>query len=131
MDKPITGAIEVTSEGWLHIRLDMLLPNCRYGTTPHIKNAIQTFLDQYDGQLPFFEKAFLIIDEHSNDDTRQVYDPDNKAWKAISNALKGSIFADDNQYTLSLCLLARRSDRAACHIFVMPPEDAPIYLCMR
>jgi hypothetical protein len=131
MDQPITGHVEVTPEGWLHIRLDTLLPNCRYGTAPQIKDAIHTLLDRYDGRLPIYTSAFLVIDEHSGGDSRNVYDPDNKAWKAIPNALKGRVFEDDNQFMLSICLMARRSHEHACHIYVMPPEDAYYYLNWR
>ena len=32
----VTGIAEVTTEGWLHIKLNTLLPNCRYKTNGYI-----------------------------------------------------------------------------------------------
>ena len=63
-----------------------------------------------------------MIDEHCDIAARQVYDQDNKAWKAISNALKGRVVADDDQYSLGVCLLSRRSSEAECHIYVLPVQ---------
>ena len=37
---PITGSIEVTPEGWLHIRLDTLLLHCRYGSVSEITDTV-------------------------------------------------------------------------------------------
>lgn len=124
MDTGITGGIEVTTNGWLHIWLDTLLPHCRFGFASDISDAIQRLLISYDGVLPFFDYAFLIIDEHNELENRRVFDQDNKGWKAIPNALKGKIIADDNQDILSLCLLSKHSKETRCHIYVMPPEDA-------
>ena len=62
---------------------------------------------------------------------RQVYDQDNKAWKAISNALKGRVVADDDQYSLGVCLLSRRSSEAECHIYVLPVQDAGDFFFLR
>ncbi|GHV37671.1 hypothetical protein FACS18949_18000 [Clostridia bacterium] len=118
------GMIEVTAEHWLHIRLDMLLPSVRYSSTQFITDAITALLADYEGELPFFEQALLVIDEHSNDDTRQVFDQDNKAWKAIPNALKIRVFNDDDQYTLAVCLLSERSEEVCTHVYVLPPRDA-------
>lgn len=131
MDRIMTGGIEVTREGWLHIQLNTLLPHCRYGSVSAIEEEIQDLLGVYFGWLPHFEEAFLFIDEHSDDDTRKVYDQDNKGWKSISNALKGRIFADDDQYTLSVCLLSRRSKENVCHIYVTPLTEAHRFLEQR
>ena len=42
-------------------------------------------------------KAILIIDEHCDLKNHQVFDQDNKGWKAIPNALKGLLVEDDDQ----------------------------------
>lgn len=55
----------------------------------------------------------------------------NKAWKAISNALKGRVVADDDQYSLGVCLLSRRSSEAECHIYVLPVQDAGDFFFLR
>jgi len=127
MDRPITGSIEVTARGWLHIRLDTLLPHCRFGSAARISDAIRALMDDFREKLPYFERAVLVIDEHSGYDVRRVYDSDNKAWKAIPNALKGRVFEDDDQFTLSICLLGKHSNDIGCHIFVLPPEDAFVF----
>ena len=72
-----------------------------------------------------------MIDEHCDIAARQVYDQDNKAWKAISNALKGRVVADDDQYSLGVCLLSRRSSEAECHIYVLPVQDAGDFFFLR
>lgn len=131
MDKPITGFIEVTPEGWLYIRLDTLLPHCRYGSVAAIYDAITALLSGIREQLPSFEKAFLIIDEHSDESNRRVFDQDNKAWKAIPNALKGWVFADDDQDTLSICLLSKKSPEGVCHVWVLPDDDIFYYIGLR
>ena len=51
-------------------------------------------------------KAILIIDEHCDLKNRQVFDQDNKGWKAIPNALKGLVVEDDDQQSLELALLS-------------------------
>ena len=127
----ITGSVEVTAEGWLHIRLDALLPNCRYGTAAYISDAILELLDGMPESPPYYDKAFLFIDEHGGLESRRVYDQDNKAWKAIPNALKGRVFEDDDQFTLSICLMAKEDKEVACHIYVTPPEDAFLFLYKR
>jgi hypothetical protein len=95
-----------------------------------ITGAVTELLDRYNGELPHYDKAFLMIDEHSDDDTRKVYDQDNKGWKSVGNALKGRIFDDDDQFTLSICLMAKRSRDACCHIYVLPQHEAYYFFTM-
>ncbi len=45
-------------------------------------------------------------------------------WKAVSNALKGRLFPDDDQYTLALSLLSTRSTENVCHITLLDLADA-------
>lgn len=66
----------------------------------------------------------LVIDEHSSTEGRHIYDSDNKGWKAVSNALKGRLFPDDDQYTLALSLLSTRSTENVCHITLLDLADA-------
>ena len=63
-------------------------------------------------------KAILIIDEHCDLKNRQVFDQDNKGWKAIPNALK------DDQQSLELALLSTPDSEASCHIYVLDADDA-------
>lgn len=77
------------------------------------------------------DQALLVIDEHCDIDARRVYDQDNKGWKAISNAIKGRLVADDDQYSLGVCLLSERSSEEACHIYLLPLQDAGDFFFMR
>ena len=130
----VCGAIEVTDCGWLHITLDTLLPHCRFSTPIYLTDTLTRLMDDYErrgGQLPFYQRPFLAIDEHTPVTNRQVYDSDNKGWRAVSNTLKGRIFEDDDQFTLSLGLLSRLTNYTACHIHVMEICDADLYFNMR
>lgn len=122
-----TGYVEPFGYHWLHICLNTLLPHCRYQSPEWLSDTIRRLLDDYEskgGRLPFFHRAMLVIDEHSAIDGRQIFDQDNKGWKAISNALKGRLFPDDDQYTLSVSLLATRSENSVCHITLLDLADA-------
>lgn len=127
------GRISVNEYGWLHIELTMLLPHCQYQTPRYLIDTLERLLDGYaqHHQLPWFSKALLIIDEWSNIQNRQVYDQDNKGWKAIPNILKGRVLADDDQYHLEVALLSRQEDQPFCHVFVLPEEDADAFFTLR
>lgn len=130
----IAGRAERNEFGWLHIQLNTLLPNCRFEPPLWITDTVTRLLDQMErrhGKLPMLDNALLVIDEHCDIAARQVYDQDNKGWKAISNALKGRIVADDDQYSLSVCLLSTRTPKRACHIYVLPVQDAGDFFFMR
>ena len=77
------------------------------------------------------DHALLVIEELCDVDSRQVYDEDNKGWKAVSNAINGRLVKDDDQFSLSLCLLAQRSPEKVCHIYVLPVQDAGDFFFMR
>lgn len=128
------GKIEVNEFGWLHIQLHTLLPHCRFAPPLWLTDTISRLLDQHErqyGKLPLLERAFLAIDEYCDIASRQVYDADNKGWKAISNAIKGRLVADDDQFSLSLCLLSQRLPETECHIYVLPMADAGDFFFMR
>jgi hypothetical protein len=74
--------------------------------------------------LPSYSAAMLVIDEHCAIDSRHAYDQDNKGWKAIPNALKGLVIADDDQFSLGISLISTWDREASCHIYVMNMEDA-------
>ena len=116
----VVGEIEVTAEGWLHIKLNTLLPNCRYKTNSYIQDTLTRLLEECDKPLPMFDKAFLAIVEYCDYDNREVYDQDNKSWKMIPNAIKGRVVKDDEQFRLDIGLFSKISDTPACHIYVIP-----------
>ena len=123
----VTGYVEQFGYGWLHIVLHTLLPHCRYQTPAWLSDTLRRLLDEYEGcgkKLPFFQRAMLVIDEHSGVNGRHIFDQDNKGWKAISNALKGRLIPDDDQYTLSISLLSTRSGESLCHITLLDMADA-------
>ena len=119
----IGGTVRLLDGRWLHIRLDTLLPHCRYQVPAYLSDTITRLLDgfgQGGGKLPYYEKATLVIDEHCSRKTRTVFDQDNKGWKAVPNALKGRLFPDDDQFSLGIALLSTESEKAGCNIYVMP-----------
>lgn len=130
----VTGKIEVDQFGWVHITLYTLLPNCRYRTPEFLQETISRLLQSYTqskGPLPWFEKALLVIDEHCDLQNRQVFDQDNKGWKAIPNAIKGVVVPDDDQFTLELALLATLDQMPSCHIYILPAEEAGDFFALR
>jgi len=131
----VAGTISVNEFGWLQIELNTLLPHCRFTTPAWLTDTITRLLDQHErrrGKLPMLDRALLVIEEFCDVESRQVYDEDNKGWKAVSNAIKGRLVEDDDQFTLSVCLLSQRfSGKAACHIYVLPLHDAGDFFFMR
>ena len=130
----IAGQVEANEFGWLHIQLNTLLPHCRFAPPLWLTDTITRLLDQHEGRrgkLPVLDHALLVIEELCDVDSRQVYDEDNKGWKAVSNAIKGRLVVDDDQFSLSVCLLAQRSPEKMCHIYVLPVQDAGDFFCMR
>lgn len=126
----IAGSIEVTVEGWLHITLNTLLPNCRHRVSNYIGDTIGRLIQNCGYNLPYFEKAFLAIVEYCNHENHNALDSDNKGWKMIPNALKGSVIEDDSQFVLSIGLFSEISDDVRCEIYVMPYEDSSIFTAM-
>lgn len=119
----IAGEIEVTAEGWVHITLNTLLPNCRYKTNRYMHDTLMRLLESCPDTLPKFEHAFLAIVEYCDYESRTVFDQDNKAWKAIPNALKGRVFEDDDQFRLDIGLFTKMSENMSCQIYVIPEEQ--------
>ena len=128
----IAGSVDMLEYEWLHIRLNTLLPHCRYQPPAWLTDTICRLLDEYAAsgrQLPFYRsRAALVIEEHSDISGRSIYDQDNKGWKAVSNAMKGRLFPDDNQYDLGIVLLSRRSQENVTHITVLDLDSLPQYL---
>ena len=122
----VTGSVEAFGYGWLHITINTLLPHCRYQSPNWLSDTIRRLLDSYEAcgkELPFFERAMLIIDEHTAMEGRHIFDQDNKGWKAVSNALKGLVIDDDDQYHLSVHMMSSRSAENVCHISLVLPES--------
>ena len=130
--KEIYGNVEVTENGWLDIRLNALLPHCKTaGSTQYITDTITRLLNNFEsegGKIPQFEKAFLAIIEHANEDVSEVFDHDNKGFKSVINAVKGRAFSDDNQYEMSLGMFTVLDADVCCHIYILPYEDASEFL---
>lgn len=128
----IAGSVEMLEYTWLHIQINTLLPHCRYQTPTWLTDSIHRLLDGYEAsgrQPPFYKnRAALVIEEYSDIENRKIFDQDNKGYKAVSNALKGRLFPDDNQYDLGLVLLSRRSSDCVTHITVLDMEDLGQFL---
>lgn len=130
----IAGHVEILCEDWLHICLNTLLPHCRFQSPNWLTDTIRRLLDHYEAQgkpLPRYKRALLVIDEHSSIGGRHVFDQDNKGWKAVSNALKGWVIEDDDQYTLNLALVSKMSKETACHITLLEQRDAADFFSLR
>ncbi len=128
--KPIdmAGEMEITRDGWLKITLNALLPNCRQRISRYIGDTIGRLIDDYPGELPYFENAFMAIIEHCNNENHNALDNDNKGWKMIPNALKGSVIEDDNQFILSVGLFTKLSDELKCEVYVLPLDESNIFM---
>ena len=123
----IAGSAEVNDYGFVHITMNTLLPNRRFGASSYVTDTVTRLLDEYERSgrtLPRFETAMLVIDEHSDIKSRVVFDQDNKAWKSIPNALKGRLIPDDDGFTLDIALLSQKSETPACHIYLLPKDEA-------
>lgn len=132
--REIAGRVEILCEDWLHIRLNTLLPHCRFQSPNWLTDTIRRLLDHYEAQgkpLPRYKRALLVIDEHSSIGGRHVFDQDNKGWKAVSNALKGRVIEDDDQYTLNVALMSKMSKETACHITLLEQRDAADFFSLR
>ena len=130
----IAGHVEILCEDWLHICLNTLLPHCRFQSPNWLTDTIRRLLDHYEAQgkpLPRYKRALLVIDEHSSIGGRHVFDQDNKGWKAVSNALKGRVIEDDDQYTLNVALVSKMSKETACHITLLEQRDAADFFSRR
>ena len=126
--REIYGEAEITDNGWLHIRLNTLLPSTKLiANSRYVSESITQLLNNfaaYGGTLPFFEKAFMAIIERCDFEGRRSFDNDNKAFASIINALKGRLFPDDDQFELSLGLFTELDNENACHVFVMNETEA-------
>ena len=128
------GFVETFGYGWLHIQMNTLLPHCRYQTPEWLSDTIRRLLDEYEAggsKLPFFQDAMLVIDEYCGVDGRHIFDQDNKGWKAVSNAIKGRLVPDDDQFTLALALLSEKSELNVCHITLLDRFDAADFFATR
>ena len=132
--KNISGMIRLHDMGWLHIRLETLLPHCRFQTPAYLSDTVARLMDSLGeggARLPYFKKAVLVIDEHCSCKSRTVYDQDNKGWKAVSNVLKGRLFPDDDQFSLGVVLVSTESEKAECNIYVLPADDVGEFFELR
>ena len=125
----IYGTVELMDTGWLHIRLNTLLPHYKIlGGAGYITDSVTRLLDAFvrdGGRLPLWDKAYAAIIEHCDPACCEAFDSDNKGYPAVINALKGRVMRDDNQFELSLGLFASRDgDSPSCHIYVLPDDDA-------
>jgi hypothetical protein len=125
---PGGGTAGLIANNWLHLRLETNLPNNKnFAEVKRISKTITHLLNCYSeswGELPKYDRAFVAIVENIDPENPPTYDHDNKGYQAIPNALKGRMFDDDNQFTMSLGLftVANPND-PHCSIYVIPTED--------
>ncbi len=124
----VAGEMEVTHEGWIKITLNSLLPNCRHRISGYIGDTISRLLENYEGELPYFETAFMAIVEYCNNENHNALDNDNKGWKMIPNALKGRVIEDDNQFILSVGLFTKTSEEPKCEVYILPLDEGNLFM---
>lgn len=132
--REITGSVEMLDYHWLHITVNTLLPSTLYQTPIWFSDTVRRLLDEYESSgrpLPYFKQALMVIDEHSDITGRRAFDQDNKGYKGISNAIKGRLIPDDDQYTLGIVLLSSRSGENACHVTLMDRADAADFFSLK
>lgn len=130
----VYGEISVMCEGWVHIKLNSLLPHCKVvGGTQYVSDCLLRLLNKASDEikLPFFNKAFLGIIECCPRDVSDVFDHDNKGFKAVQNVLKGRLFPDDDCFEMSLGLFTEQREESCCHIYVLPDDETGIFTDMR
>ena len=130
----IAGNIEIIENEWIHMQLNTLLPHDRFKTPRYLVDTILRLMEELRGRmgrLPFYHNAFLVVDEHCDIASRTVYDNDNKQWRCIPNALKGKVFADDDQFHLGVALLTTEDETPSCHIYIMNAEDTADFFSLR
>lgn len=117
-------SVEVTRNGWTRIRLNTLLQSNRQYVTGYIESTLLQMLHEHrvgGGNLPWYERAFVVITEHTDKRrSDRTFDPDNKEWKCILNALKGVLFEDDNSQTVSLILDSVPDGKGFTEVAVVP-----------
>ena len=123
-----TGTAELVGNEWLRLRIESVLPSGNnHAEIKRLSKTVTNLLDcfaGYLGYLPEYEQAFLAIIEYRDSESGGNYDHDNKGYRAIPNALKGRVFADDNQFTMSLGLFTvEDSGDPHCEVYVIPLED--------
>ena len=132
--RDVTGSVELIEYHWLRIKINTLLPSAAYQTPVWLSDTIRRLLDEYESgghSLPYYRDALMVIEERSDIEGRRVFDQDNKGFKAVSNAIKGRLIPDDDQYTLGVALLSTRSSENACHITLLDCADAADYFALR
>lgn len=117
-------SVQITREGWTHIRLNTLLLSNRQRVTGYIESSLLRILHEHrsdGGNLPWYERAFVVITEHTEKRrSDRTFDPDNKEWKCVLNALKGVLFEDDNSQTVSLILDSVPDGKGFTEVAVVP-----------
>ena len=132
--RDVTGSVELIEYHWLHITIHTLLPSAAYQTPVWLSDTICRLLDEYESgghSLPYYRDALMVIEERSDIEGRRVFDQDNKGFKTVSNAIKGRLIPDDDQYTLGVALLSTRSSENACHITLLDSADTADYFALR
>ncbi len=117
-------SVQVTREGWTHIRLNTLLLSNRQRVTGYIESTLLQMLHEHrvdGGNLPWYERAFVVVTEHIDKRrSSRIFDSDNKEWKCILNALKGVLFEDDDCRTVSLILDSVPDGKDFTEVTVVP-----------
>ena len=88
----MVGSVERIGIDWLHIRINTLLPHCRFQPPTWLTETLAELLDAYEacgGQLPHFKSALLVIEEYQCPTCRRAVTADE--LPAMQNAFRTSI----------------------------------------
>ena len=104
-------------------KIDDLIPKGQI-IAGYIESTLLQMLHEHrlgGGNLPWYERAFVVITEHTDKRrSDRTFDPDNKEWKCVLNALKGVLFEDDNSQTVSLILDSVSDGKGFTEVAVVP-----------
>ena len=116
----------IDASGWVRLWLSAPLVSSRRQPSGYIGNTILLLLKNLRDSgttLPWFDRAAVVITDCVARGRDNVFDPDNKDWKCVTNAMKGTLFEDDDGMTVTLLLRTEQREEKGCEITVLPVDD--------
>lgn len=127
----VEGTAMIDIYGWVRLQLSAPLVSSRRQPTGYLGNTILMLLEdlrEKGASLPWFDRAAVVITDCAARGRENVFDPDNKDWKCVTNAMKGTLFEDDDGMTVTLLLRTMQREQKGCEIAVLPVDELPKFL---
>ncbi len=127
----VEGTAMIDIYGWVRLRLSAPLVSSRRPVSGYLGNTILMLLEDLQekgASLPWFDRAAVVITDCAARGRENIFDPDNKDWKCVTNAMKGMLFEDDDGRTVTLLLRTVQREQKGCEIAVLPVEELPKFL---